>query len=348
MTLWYMFHTHQYYSEPPFFIKSFDVGPFGLRKRDAPPTGHSLRKTGARKRHIILFWMIQKMARWLEHDHDLIQINQIHPAEYRNDFVLRSVLRLQVQDVSKEYLAWLAWRNEPAWQSGLLVLSIFSAALVLRFPSSFISSKICKCLKYLCNLWQNLASRHWNTPIFLYFPSLKESLKTGVAFPLYLAYSEWGMKIIISHPLESTKKTSMLWQRWVMQLPSAPPAWRNSAPRRKLLRMVQRKKWRNWAPDFPRGLNVRLSWKALDVDINFICKKMNLQMVSAQCTTPSSHILWATPNTGDASSRPSWKVCSTKRNLQHVFPLRWVACWTARGWHVHGTPLAQLENTVDL
>lgn len=68
-------------------------------------------------------------------------------------------------------------------------------------------------------------------------------------------------------------------------------------------------------------------------------------MFSAQCTRPhhtSSGIIWATPNTGDASSRPSWKVCSTRRNLQHVFPLRWVACWTARGWHVHGTPLAQV------
>lgn len=227
MTLWYMFHTHQYYSEPPFFIKSLDVGPCGLRKRDAPPTGHSLRKTGARKRHIILFWMIQKMVRWLEHDHDLIQINQIHPAQYGNDFVLRSVLRLQVQDVSKEYLAWLAWRNEPAWQSGLLVLSIFSAALVLRFPSSFVSSKICTCLKYLCNLWQNLTSRPWNTPIFLYFPSLVlESLKTGVAFPLYLAYSELSDEDHHLSPHRIPKKTSMLWQHWVMQQPSAPPAWR--------------------------------------------------------------------------------------------------------------------------
>lgn len=55
--------------------------------------------------------MIQKMVRLLEHDHDLIQTNQIHPAEYGNEFVLRSVLRLQVQDVSKEYLAWLAMKK---------------------------------------------------------------------------------------------------------------------------------------------------------------------------------------------------------------------------------------------
>lgn len=77
----------------------------------------------------------------------------------------------------RNILPGLQSRNEPAWQSGLLVLSIFSAALVLRFPSSFVSSKICTCLKYLCNLWRNLTSRHWNTTIFLYFPSLKESLK---------------------------------------------------------------------------------------------------------------------------------------------------------------------------
>lgn len=53
-------------------------------------------------------------------------------------------------------------------------------------------------------------------------------------------------------------------------------------PRRKLLRLVQRKKWRNWAQDFPRGLNVRLSWKG------FGCR-------TCKCFPPSAHALHTSP-----------------------------------------------------